>query len=246
MTGRWNPAKAADCPEQFAAWPADVGPGKKFSSEGKVQHYAGNTIICPIAAPNPAFAELCKAYEALRASVNAANLAWLPTSSYHSTIFDGAADAYRRPGEWPQMLPLDASMDACNKYVGEHLQHMRAGITPPIRMTVDLDEADSVRTVVILKPVDAAENRRLRKLRDELSLATGIRHANHDDYRFHTSFAYYVRRFSAADEATYLAAYSRMLRRLSSKLPVIELGSPEYCLFNDMFAFPPQFALRTA
>lgn len=211
-----------------------------------MQHYPGNTIICPITASNPAFAELCSAYEALRASVNAAHLAWLPTSSYHSTIFDGAADAYRRPGDWPQMLPLDASMDACNKYVGERLQHMRAGIAPPIRMTVDLDEVDSVRTVVVLKPVDAAENRRLRTLRDEISLATGIRYPNHDDYRFHTSFAYYVRRFSAADEATYRSAYARMLRHLSSKLPVIELGSPEYCLFNDMFAFLPQFALRTA
>jgi hypothetical protein len=33
---------------------------------------------------------------------------------------------------------------------------------------------------------------------------------------------------------------------LSSKLAVIELGPPEYCLFKDMFAFRPQFALKTA
>jgi hypothetical protein len=246
MMGPWKLANAAACPEQFPVWPADVGPGRKFSSEGKVQRYSGNTIICPISATNPAFAELHKAYEALRASVNAANLAWLPPGSYHTTIFDGAADAYRQPGDWPQMLPLDASMEACNKYVGEHLQRMRGGIAPPIRMKIDLDEASSVRTVITLKPVDAAENHRLRTLRDELARATGIRHANHDQYRFHTSFAYYVRRFSVLDEAAYRTAYARMMHQLSSRLPVIELGSPEYCLFNDMFAFQPQFALRTA
>ena len=54
-----------------------------------------------------------------------------------------------------------------------------------------------------LTPINAAENQRSRTLRDEMSFATGIRYANHDDYRFHTSFASYVRAFSPADEAIY-------------------------------------------
>jgi hypothetical protein len=135
-------------------------------------------------------------------------------------------------------------MDECNRYVAERLQHMSAGIASPIRMAVDRDKVDSVRTVVFLKPVDAAENPRLRKFRDELSLATGIRRANHDDYRFHTTFAYYVRPFSPVAEASYRAAYVTMLQRLDKQLPFIELGAPEYCVFQDMLAYSPQFVLK--
>ncbi|MBB6242895.1 hypothetical protein HDE79_002351 [Rhodanobacter sp. MP1X3] len=239
-----NRQSAMNCLASPPAVPRDVGPGEKFSVDGAAQPYPGNTIICPIAESNPALDELCAAYEELRTNTRAGNLAWLPPSSYHSTIFDGATNANRRPGDWPQMLPLNASMDECNRDVADRLQHMSAGIAAPIRMVVDMDEVENIPAGVLLKPVDAAENRRLRKLRDAISLATGIRHANHDDYRFHTSFAYYVRLFSPAAEASYRSSYVKMLHRLNKKLPVIELGSPEYCVFQDMLAYQTQFALK--
>jgi len=224
--------------------PDDVGPDKKFSVNGKAQRYPGNTVICHLPKQSEAFAELGRACAALRAEVGTRNLSWLPPDSYHMTVFDGATNAYRRPGDWPQMLPLDASMDACNRYLAERLRKFDLGLDPPIRMVVDEREFPGGYTLIPLRPVDARENRRLRDLRDRISVATGVRHPNHDSYRFHTSFAYYVRQFTADEEVSYQLALARTVQRLRKALPVIELAAPEYCLFDDMLAFPTQFLLR--
>lgn len=227
--------------------PTDNGPGRKFALDGSVQRYPGNTVICPIPTQSEAFAALARAYEQLRADIgtqSAGCLTWLPPDSYHMTVFDGVTNAYRRPGDWPQTLPLDASMEECNRYVGERLRKLTLGFEPPIRLAVDTADLHGVSTTVALRPIDEAENARLRELRDRISAAIGVRHAGHDTYRFHTSFAYYVRSFTADDEANYQLAYARMMRHLSKTLPVLELQAPGYCLFDDMFAFHEQFRLK--
>jgi hypothetical protein len=224
--------------------PADVGPDKKFAADGKVQRYPGNTVLCHVPKQSEAFAELGRACEALRAEAGVQNLSWLPPDSYHMTVFDGATDAYRRPGDWPQMLPLDAGMDACNRYLAKRLRKFDLGFDPPIRMVVDEREFPGGYTLIPLRPIDARENRRLRDLRDRISAVTGVRHSNHDSYRFHISFAYYVRQFTPDEEANYQLALARTVQRLRKALPVIELAAPEYCLFEDMFAFRTQFLLR--
>lgn len=223
--------------------PVDSGPGKKFDAQGRAQAFPGNTVICPISASNPAFAVLHAAYEALYEEVASERLAKLPASSFHMTVFDGALDARRQPGDWPHRLPLDASMDECNQRVGDALRKLAVEIKTPIRMKIDPADVPGVSTLVYLTPVDAQEEQRLRRLREELTLATGIRHQGAESYRFHTSFAYYIHPFSCDELVAYQVAYRRMVRRLSRTLAVIELGAPEYCLFDDMTAFHSQFAL---
>ena len=225
------------------AKPADVGPGKKFSADGTVQHYPGNTIICHIP-KSGVFDELKRVIEALRVDLGTQNLSWLPPESYHMTVFDGVTNAYRRPGDWPQMLPLDASMDACNSYVAKRLRKLDLGFVPPIRMVVNAGDVSRLPGSFPLRPVDAAENNSLRELRDRIALAIGVRHENHDSYRFHTTFAYYVRPFAADEDANYQLAYVKAAQRLRKAVPVIELNAPEYCLFEDMAAFRTQFILQ--
>ncbi|MFT3792635.1 MAG: DUF1868 domain-containing protein [Rudaea sp.] len=235
----------AQCRSLPPAKPSEVGPGEKFAVDGKVQRFPGNTILCHVPRPGAAFDALCRACETLRAEVGSRHLSWLPEASYHATIFDCVTDAYRLPGDWPQMLPLDASMEQCNRYLAGRLHDFDLGFAPPLRFVVDDDvESCDVATLVPLRPIDAAENRRLRDLRDRLSRATGIRHANHDGYRFHSSFAYYVRQFTPAEEANYQLARARMLRRLRKEIAVLELDAPTFCVFDDMFAFHEQFRLR--
>lgn len=247
MARHANAEEGAPCSPIPAARVAAVGPGQKFATDGRVQRFPGNTVLCHIPRPGPAFDELCSTVDSFRqalGSETASKLTWLPKDSYHVTLFDGVTDAFRRPGDWPQMLPLDATMDVCNQYVGERLRKFDVALDLPLRLIIDEDALARSVTTIPLRPIDAAENVRLRTLRDRISVAIGVRHANHDSYGFHTTFAYYVRQFTGDEEARYRARFTAAVQRLKKALPVIELGAPEYCLFDDMFAFHRQFFLK--
>jgi hypothetical protein len=224
--------------------PVDIGPGRKFAADGKVQHYPGNTVLCHIPRSTVVFDELSNAYAALRADFGTGHFTWLPPSSYHMTVFDGVTDAFRRPGDWPQMLSLDAPMTVCNRYVGERLRKLDVGLKLPLRMVIDDPDPVGISGAIPLLPIDSVENRRLRDLRDRISSAVGIRHGDHDIYRFHTSFAYYVRELPSDTQEKYRRAFTATVRQLRKALSVIELGAPEFCVFEDMSAFRKEFELR--
>jgi hypothetical protein len=224
--------------------PTDVGPGRKFTPDGKVQTFVGNTVICHIPRPGAVFDQLSAAFEGLRAEVGDQHLTWLPTASYHVTMFNGVDDMTRLPGDWPQELPLNATMRVCNRYVGAHLRRVRLGFPLPLRLVIDDAEFPTIPTVLPLCPIDATQEARLRDLRGRISKAIGVRHPDDDNYRFHLSFAYYVRQFSANQEQAYRLAFRKVRRQLVKSIPVIELGAPEFCVFNDMYAFDTKFVLE--
>jgi hypothetical protein len=224
--------------------PTSTGPGKKFSVDGRVQRFPGNTILCHLNLPGPQLDALKRVVAELRAKTGEANITWLPSSSYHMTVFDGSVDLRRIAGDWPSDLRPEASLKECNEFIAERLRKFDLGFDLPIRMVADENSSAPTMTCIPLRPVDAAETERLRDLRDRLSAALGIRHANHDSYGFHMTFGYYIRRFSPAAERTYRSDLTRTVQRLRQLRPEIELAAPEYCLFDDMAAFQTQFHLQ--
>jgi len=224
--------------------PTATGPGKKFSVDGRVQHFPGNTILCHLNQPGRQHDVLKQVVAELRAKTGEVNITWLPPSSYHMTVFDGSVDTRRSTGDWPNGLRSEASLQECNDFIAERLRKFDLGFDPPIRMVADENERAPTMTSIPLRPVDTAENKRLRNLRDRLSVALGIRHTNHDNYGFHTTFGYYIKRFSPEAELAYRSNLTRTVQKLRQLLPVIELGAPEYCLFDDMAAFQTQLYLK--
>lgn len=224
--------------------PTPVGIGEKYDASGKALPFPGNTILCHVHDANPAHAVLTEVTAALRAKLGDRNIAWTPPSSYHMTLFDGSLDTRRRPGDWPHMLPLNASLDACNSYIGDKLKAFDLGMELPIRMVADEGLATKTDMHYPLRPVDAAEGRRVRRLRDRLAEVTGVRHANHESYQFHATFGYYIHSFdSLAAERRYQELWLAAIREIRRRMPVIELGPPGYCLFNTMDDFQVQFLL---
>lgn len=240
---------ADDKPDAIAARFArdvasDVGPGKKFGVDGHAQNYPGNTIICHLNHPGRQFEAMQQVYAELRAQVGDAQMSWLPSSSFHMTVFDGALDVRRAPGDWPSGLPLDASMRECNDYIAGKLRDADFGFEPPIRMVAYGAPLTPKWTAIPLRPVDDAEARRLRSLRDRVAQVIGIRHAGHDQYIFHTTFGYRIRPLTQATAPQYLQQLSTALRKMRERIPVFEMGAPEFCLFNDMMSFQTQFLLK--
>lgn len=240
-------AGAARAASPRPAYPPDVG--RKFSPDGRVLPFAGNTIICHVpqqGSGSETFDALLDIYRQLPGHAFGRKVTALPPSSYHMTIFGGANDGDRKPGLWPADLPLDLPMAECDRILGERLQAFQLDCALPLRMRVNLDEpAASERPLTIrLLPVDAEEQRKLSRLRDRLADLLRIRAPGHDTYRFHITLGYLTRWLTPAEDADYRLALKAWREGLAKQHPVIELGAPEYCLLTDMFAFKRQFYLR--
>jgi len=226
--------------------PPDVG--RKFFGDGRVKGFAGNTVVCHLPQQGPGsepFDALLDIYRQLPGSSFGKKMTALPPSSYHMTIFVGANDQERKPGLWPADLPLDLPMAACNERLAELLRSFRLDCALPFKMRVDTAEpaADERPLTIRLVPLDEAEAAKLARLRDRLSTLLGIRSKGHDTYRYHITLGYLIQWLTPAENADFRSALKSWNDDLARICPVIELGAPEYCTLEDMFAFKRQFFL---
>lgn len=215
--------------------------GQKFEPNGRVMYFPGNTIICPLPPESALYHTLLAVYNELADKDFAPLYTLLPPASWHMTMFEGVCDQVRKPGFWPEDMSLDAPLASCNALFKQKLACFDLGIEPPFYMAIEgwetLKDGISVRIV----PASAAEESRLRQLRDRLSKLLGICHPIHDAYVFHVSVAYLLRHLNQQESRDIWA----FLQKYRSELPdVFELGAPEFCLFDDMFAFYRQLFLE--
>lgn len=221
---------------------------RKFFPDGRVHPFAGNTVVCHLDQQGPRslpFDTMLDIYREMPGKRYAAKLALLPPSSYHMTLFGGATDANRAPGQWPRDVPADASIAECNRIVGERLRAAPVASPAEIRMKVDTSDSgyDGNTLRIPLAPRDEAEAEMLRVLRDSWSDVVGVRSPTNDEYQFHITIGYLIRPFSARETSDALADMASWKARMASRSPIIEFGRPEYCTFADMFAFKRQFFL---
>lgn len=247
LAGMTNlPAGARQRGKDDPPYPGPVG--YKFTADGRVKPFAGNTIVCHLPQQGegqPVFDHFLDIYRELPAHGFTRKITALPPSSYHMTIFGGANDSVRKPGLWPKDLPLDLPLAECDRILGDRLRNARFDVTAPIRMRIDDREPPhhTEPLLIDLVPVDEAENRRLRQMRDEISTLLGIRAPNHDRYQFHITLAYQVAWFNATEQQEYEATCLRWRQGLRRQVPLVTFGPPEYCTLKDMFAFNRQFYL---
>lgn len=236
-------ARAADTPPPAGAVPRKPpAVGRKFNADGSPFPFPGNTIISHIPMATPLSDALTSVRDTLAAGGYAPCLALLPPSSYHMTVFEGVTESSRRNGIWPAGLPIDAPLSASHSYLERRLEGFEPDCPLPLRMRLDefslrRDPGATIR----LLPLDERENRKLRRLRDRLSAQLQLRAPDHDTYGFHISLAYLVDWMTPEQQREYMAVQSDCFNMLRKRLPVIELGAPEFCVFYDMFAFDTRF-----
>lgn len=229
-----------------ANYPPDVG--RKFSTTGRVLPFAGNTVIChlPQQCENAAaFDAMLDIYRDVPAHPFARKIAPLPPSSYHMTVFGGANDRPRMRESWPADLPFNLPIDECNRVMTQRLKRANLHVALPIRMRVDLDQkpVNGKALIFLLQPADDGERAKLAKLRDQLADVFKIRSPDAASYRFHISLAYAIAWFTPAEMREHETAWTRWVRQIADKSPIITLGAPEYCTFADMYAFKRQLLL---
>src|SRR3546814_7141533 len=106
-------------------------------------------------------------------------------------------------------------------------------------MTADLsqDPTNGAPLTLRLLPVDEAERGKLADLRRAIADVTKVPIPTPDTYPYHISLGYFVAWLTAAEQITFARTFNRWAQQLASKSPVITLGEPEFCSFDDMFAF---------
>ena len=220
----------------------------KFAADGRVIPFRGNTVICHLPQQGPhasLFDALLDIYRTAPAYPFLRKVTLLPPSSYHMTVFSGANDGDRRAGYWPTSVAVDASIEQCNEFVAARLQGLALDVTLPIRMRVDLAApiGDAWTLAMPRAPFDDREQERLRRLRDRLAEVLGLRAPMHDAYRFHTTLGYVVHPLSDDERTQFMSAVRAWREAVAKRVPIIELGAPEFCTFEDMFAFRRWFYL---
>ncbi|MEM6438711.1 MAG: DUF1868 domain-containing protein [Pseudomonadota bacterium] len=218
--------------------------GVRFDAQRRPVPCSGCTVVAHLDPGD--HAPFAAVRDALVNADAADHWAWLPRSSYHMTVFDLLLHNRREPGFWPSGLAADASNAEADAFAFERLRHSGRSASPPFLMRVEGLAANAATAACIsvrLAPVDAAENARMRHLRDGWADALGLRQRpGHEAYAFHVTLAYLVRWPDGGERSKAEAALTKASAELRSQKPILALTRCDACVFSCMTAFSPQFA----
>lgn len=217
---------------QGSTLPRPVAVGEKFTPEGVVMRYTGNTFICHIPPESAAHRALTDASLALQAGPLAEAYTFLPPSSFHMTVFEGATDAHRADARWPQDLPADLQIEAVTDRFAERIRQLSL----PDRVTIRSTGLFGGFSVAVTGATEADEAS-LRNNRVLLRAATGINRPDFESYGFHITLAYLLRWLTLAEAEAVMDLSEHLADELQGKAPEIALNRVEFCAFDDMHAF---------
>ncbi|OJJ07163.1 hypothetical protein ASPVEDRAFT_33402 [Aspergillus versicolor CBS 583.65] len=234
------------------------GSRKKFTPDGTSKPYHGHSVICHVPVDSPLRPTLNRIRAALAAHPLAESIlpgeCILPETSFHMTVFicvrhrERAENVMPRLGDHAQVavkqIGLDGDYNEWLEYTISRVealsQDLPAAAQPPYVLDVAPEIPPIGATIGLrLHPRDNA----LWNVREALSAATGIRHDNHDSYKFHVTLAYTVRQVTPEEEAELRAVVERELVDAPSTVvfPRVAL-----CSFENMQNFEVKAVLGDA
>lgn len=221
--------------------PYPIGVPIKFTADGVVQRYPGNTTVCHIPLSSPLILGLQKVYAALGTHPTLSKFhRLLPPWSWHMTVFDCMREVECEPGMWPTGLakrPLHESTTEFAQRLRRFGLNLEAeGLAPPYRMKVSGFGLPALVGVGLeVEGATPEEEKRLRRLRDRLADILGFKAPNHETYQFHITVSYMLRHIDGKDRVE----FNRLLTELVPDVKMeFELGRVEFCTFDNMEAFP--------
>ncbi len=222
--------------ENFTETGKDTPPrylGIRFDATGRFLPTPGNTIVSHVVPGSRSEAALARVRQGLMELPHGDRFAYTPVSSYHMTVFQGIIEGRRKPGYWPEGMPLDTAIDETTALFLDRLSTFPRA--DPFRMKV----VSVTPLGLVLAGATESDEKMMRALRDALVEPFGYRHPDHDSYTFHITMAYPMAWLPAGAEAAYLPALAALGENLAEEIDVVELGAPAFCEFIDMTEFRP-------
>lgn len=216
-----------------------IGVPTKFSKDGIVQRYPGNTTLCHLSPDSILQPGLRSTYAALSNHPTLSKLVrLLPPDSWHMTVLDGVREEECEPGMWPpgkeKQTVEESTADMTRKLRHLGLQLKEEGLAPPYRMKVRGFDAAVVGIGLEIEGANPEEEARMRRVRDRLADTFGFRAPNHYTYGFHLSMAYLLRHVDGQDREALNEVIAQQLPQIQLEF---ELGAVEFCTFENMLSF---------
>ena len=208
------------------------GGENKFDEKGNPLPYPGCTIICNIPL-NTYLSDQIISYQKKIEKFNPENTYfYLPSSSFHMTLFDCCNLNTKNTKYWP--TDIDPDMDY--KDIAIELNKRIQNYIFPEELNLKLKIFFGGYSIV-LEPFSEKDEKILRNCRDELSSLLKIKFENHQRYTFHITLAYILRELNKNEIKSLIEFNKQLSLDFSKKFPKITLTKPEICTFEDMLEF---------
>lgn len=210
----------------------------KFDNQGWAQPYPGNTIVARLGSDDPSHRHLVDLVHALKAAPGAEAHCFLPDTSYHMTLFRGANDRLRIPGDWPENVPLDTPLPAVEALFLERLQQV--SLPGLFRMRpVGLSINPTGEIQLALEGWDVNEKEKLASSRARLMSAMRHRRRGDENYHFHITFTYRCRPTDNVRQDALESRLESLFHEFVLNTPILNLRDPAFCSFSSMLQFEP-------
>lgn len=212
---------------------SDPGKGGKFTPEGRLLIWPGNTMICHIDPESDAHAALVEIQQGLKAGPHAASFTFLPAESLHMTVFQGISGPFANRFDWPEGVDKEATRNQVTRVLKDRLDGIGLPQARRIR-ALEIFAGHSV-TVDGIGP----DEQGLRDTRATLREVTGIDPEGYETYTFHISLAYLLHWLTDDAAREVVALSDALFAEHGPRLQDIRLGPIELCSFEHMHHFEP-------
>ncbi|MBU3102273.1 MULTISPECIES: DUF1868 domain-containing protein [Clostridium] len=210
--------------------------GKKFNEDGSFRKFPGLTVISKVKINTFESNILNECQQYFMELPFANKFSFLPQNSLHMTVFELVNDQARIPEIWSKYLHLETPMNEVDNFITKVWNNIEK--PEIIKMRITGCKVASV-IVISLEPYTSEDYESLKDFRDITSEKTGVRKPNHDEYKYHISFAYKLEELDDEENLLINGIIRAINERLLKDISYIELKSPELCFYNDMSAFLP-------
>jgi len=208
------------------------GGENKFDDKGNPLPYPGCTIICNIPLNTHLSDQIISFQKNLKKFNPEKTYFYLPSSSFHMTLFDCCNLNTKNTKYWP--TDIDPDMDY--KDIAIELNRRIQNYIFPEELNLKLKMFFGGYSIV-LEPFSEKDEKILRNCRDELSSLLKIKFENHQRYTFHITLAYILRELNKNEIKSLIEFNKQLSFDFSKKFPKITLTKPEICTFEDMLEF---------
>ena len=208
----------------------------KFNSEGKPSYFPGCTIICKISENSDLFNEISSLQSKYKDFNPDDAYTYLPTSSFHMTLFDCCNVNTVNTSSWPNNILVKDNY----KEIALELNEKIKDFIFPDKFNLKLKKIFG-GYCMILEGETEKDKKILRDCRNKLSELSGIKFANHETYCFHITLAYVLRELNDQEVKKLFTINDQLCKEFINKFPTIEIQKPELCIFENMYHFDGLF-----
>ena len=211
---------------------APLGGKGKFTPDGAVQHWPGNTFVCHINRASTAYEVIRALQEEVKKSPFNRFFTFLPPPSFHMTVYQGLSPGMTPDTGWPRGIPTGQSRDEVTDILLKRLRQ----VSLPTDYRIRVDRLFAGYSLKV-SGADDREESALRHARVALRDATGITFADFDDYGFHITLAYLIDWLSDSTAQELLDFGAEIGRQFLGVIGTFDLGPVEFCNFDTMHHF---------